>query len=139
VREILGRYLGISAQIFVLAYEANGKTAVVEDQNPQQLRFNYFHSSGLAVIAVASGGRSEVVSRKSGQTWKYLELAERFFPQTSNPSHYQQMPSNQLARAFFACGRARKRLSKPVAMGCRFPCRSFPFQLIRTRRRHCRK
>src|SRR5437667_423860 len=54
VREILGRYLGIPAQDIHFSYEANGKPQVVEDQNPQQLRFNISHSSGLAVIAVAS-------------------------------------------------------------------------------------
>src|SRR5947208_16413163 len=76
VREILGRYLGIPAQDIHFSYEANGKPQVVEDQNPQQLRFNISHSSGLAVIAVASvrANGVEVVKIWPVEEYRYMDV-----------------------------------------------------------------
>jgi len=124
VREILGRYLGIPAQDIRFSYEANGKPQVVEDQNPQQLRFNISHSSGLAVIAVASVRAIGVDVEKIRPDVEYLELAERFFS-TNEYQALSAMPSNQLARAFFACWTRKEAFIKACGDGLSFPLSEF--------------
>ena len=124
VREILGRYLGIPAQDIRFSYEANGKPQVVEDQNPQQLRFNISHSSGLAVIAVASVRAIGVDVEKIRPDVEYLELAERFFS-TNEYKALSALPSNQLARAFFACWTRKEAFIKACGDGLSFPLSEF--------------
>ncbi len=118
------RYLGIPAQDIRFSYEANGKPQVVEDQNPQQLRFNISHSSGLAVIAVASVRAIGVDVEKIRPDVEYLELAERFFS-TNEYQALSAMPSNQLARAFFACWTRKEAFIKACGDGLSFPLSEF--------------
>jgi len=123
-REILGRYLEIPAQEIRFSYEANGKPQIVEDQNPRQLRFNISHSSGLAVIAVASGRAVGVDVEKIRPDVEYLELAERFFS-TNEYQALSAVPSNQLARAFFACWTRKEAFIKACGDGLSFPLSEF--------------
>jgi 4'-phosphopantetheinyl transferase len=124
VREILGRYLGIPARDIRYSYEAKGKPQVVEDQNPQQLRFNISHSSGLAVIAVASVRAIGVDVEKIRPDVEYLELAERFFS-TNEYKALSALPSNQLARAFLACWTRKEAFIKACGDGLSFSLSEF--------------
>ncbi len=55
---------------------------------------------------------------------EYLELAERFFS-TNEYQALSAMPSNQLARAFFACWTRKEAFIKACGDGLSFPLSEF--------------
>jgi 4'-phosphopantetheinyl transferase len=123
-REILGRYLEVPPQNIRFIYETNGKPQITDDQNQRQLRFNISHSSGLAVMAVVSGRAIGVDVEKIKSNVEYLDLAKRFFS-TNEYRKLSAMPTNRLARAFFACWTRKEAFIKACGEGLSFPLSEF--------------
>lgn len=80
LREVLARYLGIDGRDVVLAEDMHGRPAL-GGAHGGLFDFNWSHSGGRAVVAVARDVRPgvDVESPRTGRTREVLGLARRFF------------------------------------------------------------
>ena len=124
LRNILARYLQMSAVEIRFRYERNGKLEIAEMQNSDGLRFNLSHSSGLAVIAVSSGRAVGVDIEKVIPKSECLEIARRFFSERE----YQALSAiheSERQRAFFACWTRKEAFVKAIGDGLSYALPEF--------------
>jgi 4'-phosphopantetheinyl transferase len=78
-RRILGRYLDLEPRHVRFQYLTNGKPVLAEELGESDLTFNWSHSNGVALYAVARGRRVGVDLERRRLDMEHLLIAERFF------------------------------------------------------------
>jgi 4'-phosphopantetheinyl transferase len=101
MRQILGRYLGVSSTALRFGYGAHGKPAL-EAPTGSDLQFNLSHSHRVALLAVTAGRALGVdlegVQRDVGDE----QIARRFFS-PAEVAVLLSLPESQRRAAFFRC------------------------------------
>src|SRR5207247_1196157 len=101
LRDLLGRYLQTQPSQISFVYNAFGKP----DLKPElgdRLKFNLSHSSGLALIAIATGSNVGVDLEYIQAQSDYSDIARRFLS-AAEVDCLMALPRNLFAEAFFSC------------------------------------
>jgi 4'-phosphopantetheinyl transferase len=127
LRNILGRYLGVSPVELGFHYSAYGKPALA-DMAEEGLRFNLSHAHEMALFAVTCG-------REIGVDIEYLqreiaceEIAERFFSAHERASLHA-VSAELKHQAFFNCWTRKEAYIKAHGEGLSLPLDQFDVSL----------
>jgi 4'-phosphopantetheinyl transferase len=101
LRGILGRYLGIPAEILKFNYGEYGKPTLDLEQHEQTLNFNLSHSGGLALYAVTKTFEVGIDLELIHPIQYMQQVAERFFSSLEK-AELAALPPDQKLEAFFA-------------------------------------
>lgn len=121
VRQVLGRYLGISPGSVRYAYTAQGKPRL---SNNGEVRFNLSHSADLAALAIAWNREIGIDIEKTHEIADMLSLARRYFSQPEI-DWLLALPQDALNSAFFTCWTAKEAYLKARGDGLLFPLDRF--------------
>lgn len=124
LRDILARYLAISAAEIHFEYLPRGKPQLVAEQNPRALCFNVSHSGNIALIAVGSEHRLGVDIEKIRADVDTTALAERFFSPRERAG-LQGLPDPLRVPGFFACWTRKESFLKGTGDGLAFSLADF--------------
>jgi 4'-phosphopantetheinyl transferase len=115
LRLLLAHYLDGSPQNLRFRYGAQGKPALVDEQE-HGLNFNLSHTDGLAVVAVARHRRLGVDVEKMKPVAEILDIANKHF----SPAEYSQLcATNPVGRlhAFYCCWTRKEAFLKGLGEG----------------------
>lgn len=126
LRDILARYLGVSAAGLQFIYGAEGKPSLVDDR----LHFNLSHSQGIVVYAITSPAREVGVDIEyARRSLSDLEgLAARTFSRNETAA-LMNLPPAQRQQAFFNCWTRKEAYIKALGKGLSYPLEEFDVSL----------
>jgi 4'-phosphopantetheinyl transferase len=118
LRVILSRYLATKPDRLAFCYGPHGKPEVAASQGEDDttIRFNYSHSRGLALYAVARGRRIGVDLEILRPIPEADQIAAHFFSPRENAA-LRALPASQQCEAFFNCWTRKEALVKAVGDG----------------------
>jgi len=120
LREILSRYLGVSAKRLVFSYNAFGKPRLAGSKPP--LRFNLSHSGGMAALAISD--RYEVGADIEQILPLKEDVAGHFFSEAERKA-LQKLPREDYLPAFYRCWTRKEAFVKAHGAGLSLPLDSF--------------
>lgn len=126
LRDILARYLGVSAAGLQFTYGAEGKPALVDDR----LHFNLSHSQDIVVYSITSPEREVGVDIEyARRSLSDLEgLVARTFSRNETAA-LMSLPPAQRQQAFFNCWTRKEAYIKAVGKGLSYPLGDFDVTL----------
>lgn len=124
MREILGRYLGLTARDLCFSYGPKGKPELAGRLEETGIRFNLSHSSGLALLAVTQGLTVGVDIEWIKHDFATNDIAEKFFSATEVHA-LRSLPAGQQTEAFFSCWTRKEAYIKALGEGLSVPLESF--------------
>lgn len=101
LRQLLGRYLGTSAERVAYIRSAFGKPALAPEC-AGRIRFNLSHSAGFALVAIAADAELGVDLEHLREASDYPEIARQFFS-AAEIEYLRALPPHRYAQAFIAC------------------------------------
>ncbi|MFO7536651.1 MAG: hypothetical protein R6X32_01170 [Chloroflexota bacterium] len=116
LRQLLGHYLAIPPAQVVFAYTDHGKPYLAPQPGRPDLTFNISHSQQFALLAFAWGQRLGVDVEVIRPLSDAAALVRRFFAPAEAVAWEAVPPQQQAEAFFFAAGRARRPLSRQLAM-----------------------
>lgn len=116
LRQILSRYLNVSAQRIGFVYGPNGKPALSPGQAEGDIRFNLSHSRGLAVYAVTQQREIGVDIEVVRPTLAWRDLAERVFSKREKVV-FRQTPEPMQCQLFFQGWTRKEAVLKAMGQG----------------------
>lgn len=124
LRNILSRYLQVSAAELSFCYEAKGKPALTGGLSFQQIRFNLSHSHGIALCAVANHANVGIDVERIQPAFADGLIAESFFTEREIVA-LRELPPDSRASAFFNLWTAKEAYLKSKGEGIANGIRSF--------------
>lgn len=124
LRDILGRYLGLPAEMLKFEYGDFGKPRLASASGHRAIRFNVAHSDALAVYAVSLGHEVGVDVERVRPIPELLSIAKQFF----SPREYAALlalPDNSREDAFFNCWTRKEAYLKAGGQGLSEPLDQF--------------
>src|SRR5262249_13205105 len=115
-----GRYLDLEPWHVQFRYLANGKPALAEEVEGSELTFNWSHSDGMALYAVAQGRMVGVGLERRRPDVGYLQIAERFFA-LGGVAALRALPDDGRLDAFFCLWTCKEAWVKAAGVGLSFP------------------
>ncbi|HJQ31620.1 MAG TPA: 4'-phosphopantetheinyl transferase superfamily protein [Pyrinomonadaceae bacterium] len=128
LRGILGGYLNSAPEALRFVYGAQGKPALVAEQNPGGLRFNVSHSEGVALFAFARGREVGVDVERVSSRVSCEEIAGRFFS-PGEVARLRALPAELREAAFFDCWTRKEAYIKARGEGLSLPLDGFDVSL----------
>lgn len=128
---VLGRCLGRPAASLLFITTAYGKPCLVEEDNPQDVRFNMSHSGERALIAVTSGREVGVDIEEEKPINELIDMARRFFA-PGEVAELIGLPDAARSAAFFRCWTRKEAVVKAVGEGLSHPLDAFEVSLSAT-------
>jgi 4'-phosphopantetheinyl transferase len=122
MRQILARYAGIEPAALVFETEQLGKPRLALPE--PEIPFNLTHTAGLALLAIAAGGRIGVDAEFIRPLSDLRQLAERFFSSTE-AGEILSMDEGLQPAAFFACWTRKEAFLKALGKGLHAPLDQF--------------
>lgn len=140
LRDILSRYLPVSANELQFEYSAYGKPELDRNRIDSDLCFNVSHSHTMALIAVTVGTSVGVDIEFPRDDLADEQIARRFFS-NSEVETFLALPKDIQNNAFFACWTRKEAYIKGIGEGLSMPLDQFdvtlvpgePAQLLHTR------
>jgi 4'-phosphopantetheinyl transferase len=119
-RVILSRYLVLEPRHVRFRYLANGKPVLAEESEGSALTFNWSHSDGMALYAVARGRMVGVDLERRRPDMEYLQIAERFFA-PGEVAALCALPGDGRLDAFFSLWTCKEAWVKAAGVGLSCP------------------
>lgn len=123
LRDILTRYVSISAAAIVFRYAPHGKPALAP-LHRSAIRFNVSHSGRLAVYAFTLGSEVGIDVESLRPMPERDLIAERFFSASENET-LRTLPLPVVDRAFFQCWTCKEAYIKATGEGLSLPLDGF--------------
>lgn len=124
LRELLGSYLDISPTEIKFEYTLYGKPYLPNNG----LNFNVSHSGDMAAFAFFLGSEIGVDIEKIKDDFDVLEIAQHFFSKNEIEA-MENLPEEQLSRAFYRCWTRKESFIKAEGSGLSFPLNKFTVSL----------
>jgi 4'-phosphopantetheinyl transferase len=128
LRAILAVYLDTTPWVIQFRTNGFGKPSVGGKQAESGLHFNFSHSDGIALCAVASGRALGVDVERVRPLRSVEEIAERFFSRRECAA-LRAMPAALRCDAFYACWSRKEAYVKGRGMGLSLALDSFDTSL----------
>jgi 4'-phosphopantetheinyl transferase len=128
LREILGNYLDLPAEVIVFGLGEHGKPNLDPVPNNGGTRFNLSHSGDLVLIAVARYGEVGVDVEKIRLDIELERLAKRFFS-ADEAEDLMALESDLRLPAFFRCWTRKEAYIKAHGRGLSIPLSQFRVSL----------
>lgn len=140
LRAILSRYTGVAPQHLRLMYNAFGKPFLEPMLGQDELSFNLAHSGGIALYAVARGGRVGIDVEKVDADLDVGQIAQ-YALSPAEQREIVSLPESQRRAAFYACWTRKEAYLKARGHGLAWPLDQFdiwvtpigPARLVRKR------
>jgi 4'-phosphopantetheinyl transferase len=129
LREIISRYLRIAPNSLRFTYGEYGKSDLVPDQNPGDIRFNLAHSGETALYAITFNRSIGVDLEASRPIPDQDQLARRNFSPMEF-SDYIGLEPTEKSPAFYRCWTRKEAFIKAVGKGLSFPLDQFDVSLL---------
>jgi 4'-phosphopantetheinyl transferase len=129
LRDILRRYLGISAGEVRFTLDRYGKPSLAGEGERGDLRFNMSHSGELALYAVAAGRDVGVDVEYTEREFDFDAIAERFFS-VAEAAEIRALAAGQRAQAFFNCWTRKEAYIKARGLGLFLELDSFSVSTV---------
>jgi 4'-phosphopantetheinyl transferase len=123
LKALLGIYLGMAAESVVLHNDEHGRPELVAPWNTL-LQFNWSHSAGKAIIAVARGVTPGIDIERVYSRARALDIAERFF-HPDEATALARLDESQRARAFLQLWTGKEAVVKALGRGIAFGLQRF--------------
>ena len=128
LREILSRYLKLSADHVRFKYTSYGKPYLTDECGGRWLRFNVSHSGQLALYAVSRERELGVDIEQIRTGIEHRQIAEQFFSKHEVAS-LLALPAQLQEEAFFLCWTRKEAYIKGIGEGLSLPLDSFDVSL----------
>lgn len=128
LRTLLGCYLDTDPAILDFCYNEYGKPSLRERFNSQDIRFNYAHSHGVVLCALARGREVGVDVEHIRPQPEHEHIAAQFFS-ARELAALRALSVAQRQRAFFTCWVRKEAYSKGVGRGLSLPLHRFSVTL----------
>lgn len=128
LREILGRYLELSAADIQFTYGVHDKPGLEQEHPGSPLRFNLSHSHGIVVYAFARGRELGIDIEQIRPSFAGEEIAERYFS-AHELAELRALPPESRAKGFFLCWTRKEAYVKAHGGGLQIPLDSFDVSL----------
>jgi 4'-phosphopantetheinyl transferase len=123
LKELLGVYLGLPAEAVVLCNDEHGRPELAAPWNTL-LQFNWSHSAGKALIAVARGITPGIDIERAYARPRALDIAERFF-HPDETAALSALDDSQHERAFLQLWTGKEAIVKALGRGIAFGLQRF--------------
>jgi len=130
LKALLGVYLGLSAESVVLRNDEHGRPELVAPWNAL-LQFNWSHSTGKAIIAVARGITPGIDIERVYSRARALDIAERFF-HPEEAAALTRLDESQRERAFLQLWTGKEAVVKALGRGIAFGLQRFCLAVLPT-------
>lgn len=124
MRQILSRYVNVSADNLAFSYGAKGKPELAAGAEPASLKFNLSHSGGFALLAVARGSWLGIDIERVKPDFGGDAIAERFFS-SNEVAVLRAMAAEARIEGFFSCWTRKEAYIKALGEGLSVPLDSF--------------
>lgn len=124
MRQILARYLRVSADKLAFSYGEKGKPEVVQTGEHGLIQFNLSHSGGFALLAVARDLSLGVDIERIKPDFAGEEIARRFFS-SNEVARLRGIPPGAKTESFFSCWTRKEAYIKALGEGLSVPLDSF--------------
>ena len=130
MRAILARYVGTDPRRVAFDCGEHGKPELVTVPNASELKFNFSHSSGLALLGVTRRVPLGIDIEAVRGDFAAEEIAHSFFS-ADEVRRLLELPEGQRTEAFFCCWTMKEAYVKALGQGLAIPLDSFSvaFQL----------
>src|SRR5262245_17588354 len=119
-RVILSRYLDLEPRHVRFRYLANGKPVLAEEMGGSDFTFNWSHSDGMALYAVARGRMVGVDLERRRPDVECLQIAERFFA-PGEVATLRALAGDLQRNVFFTLWTCKEAWVKATGVGLSFP------------------
>jgi 4'-phosphopantetheinyl transferase len=133
LRVILGRYMGLPPEKVDFTYNTFGKPELAD--NPEGLRFNLSHSSGLVIIAVARKWEIGIDVERIRKDIEIEQVSESLFSEIERETLRSLTPKSR-NRAFFICWTSKEAYIKARGEGLSFPLNQFTVSFLPGEKHH---
>lgn len=116
VREILARYVPVSAKDLVFEADGFGKPCFLDLMNPDRIQFNLSHSGSRMALGVVRKARIGVDIEERRSESASLEVAGRFFTPREN-ADLLSLSESARVEGFFNCWTRKEAYLKAVGCG----------------------
>ncbi len=123
LRQLLGAYLGISAEEVALRYGPQGKPSLAPGHD-SRIRFNASHSGGMGMLVFAQEHEVGADLEHTRADVEGMEIAARFFSQEEK-AELAKLPPELRNEAFFRCWTRKEAYVKARGEGMGIPLESF--------------
>ena len=127
LRDILSRYLNVSASELAFAANTHGKPALAPPEHAW-LQFNLTHSGDLALVAVTRGRPIGIDVEHKIPPDDPARLVEQFFSENENAA-FNALPESQREAAFFTGWTRKEAYIKALGEGLSTPLDQFDVSL----------
>jgi 4'-phosphopantetheinyl transferase len=124
LRQLLGRYLHVSAADIAFAYGEHGKPTLAAPFAESGVQFNLSHAQGVALLAFAHKREVGVDIEQIRPLEDAEQIAERFFS-ADEVAVFTAVPDTQKPQAFFNCWTRKEAFIKVIGEGLSCPLDSF--------------
>ncbi len=124
LRRMLCEVAGLDLSGVDFSYGEHGKPCLPGSASTKAVAFNVSHSHGLALVALAAGGRLGVDLERIRPEAAWQELAERYFSRAECRALQAQAP-DQRRRAFFTCWTRKEAFVKALGAGVSYGLKEF--------------
>lgn len=124
LRDILGRYLGVAANVITFEYETHGKPKLAKAKHPENFCFNLSHAKELALCAITRGHALGVDVEHIHPISDAEQIARRFFSERE-AGQFCALPQEQKQIAFFNCWTRKEAFIKALGEGLSHPLDRF--------------
>lgn len=128
LRQLLGKYLQVSAAKIAFAYGEHGKPALAASFAESGVTFNVSHAQGAALLAFAHKREVGVDIEQIRPLDDAVQIAERFFS-PREVAVFTAVPDPQKPQAFFNCWTRKEAFIKVIGEGLSCPLDSFDVTL----------
>ena len=130
LRELLGRYLGVSPSEITFSYGTYGKPFLDMPASAAQIHFNVSHSHEYGAFVFARGREVGIDIEKIRAEAAGEDIARRFFSQ-AEIQQLAAMPQNERVAGFFACWTKKEAYIKARGEGLQIPLHSFSVSIAK--------
>jgi 4'-phosphopantetheinyl transferase len=123
LKTLLGIYLGLPVEAIALHDDEHGRPELVAPWNAL-LQFNWSHSAGKALIAVARGVTPGIDIERIYSRARALDIAERFF-HPEETAALTRLDESQRERAFLQLWTGKEAVVKALGRGIAFGLQRF--------------
>lgn len=124
MRQILSRYVNVSADKLTFSYGAKGKPELAGAAEPASINFNLSHSGEFALLAVARGFCLGVDIERVKPEFGGDDIAERFFS-SNEVAVLRAIAAEARVEGFFSCWTRKEAYIKALGEGLSVPLDSF--------------
>jgi 4'-phosphopantetheinyl transferase len=129
LRLLLSYYIGLEPDRIKFICGQNGKPALIDTQNNDDIRFNLTYSRGLCLFAISRCREIGVDIEFSGRSLDYDRIVHNFFTEKEK-NFYYRLNKCQKESAFFKLWTKKEAVTKAIGVGLLFPLNLFSVSLL---------